>query len=185
MESNSSEAQGAQDTTPSLFEHPLKEEIPPVEPITLPTKVVVGHTLPGPADTLPERDALALSTKPEVETPKDLPIGQATSPIKVGTQVLPTTGSVVKLASPLSLSNWAEGERQNMLVVTASVRRLNLEATRVILGDTVTTSAGGVAFENPQMAVVLPGPATERKVIGSQDATIEELAGKDMAGGHP
>ena len=52
MESNSTETQGAHATTPSLFEHPPKEETPPVEPIALPTKVDVGHTLPDPADTL-------------------------------------------------------------------------------------------------------------------------------------
>ena len=153
-----------------------------VEPIALPTEADVGHTLPGPADTLPERDAMAPSTELEVEAPKDLLIGQATSPIKVGTQVLPTTGLVVKLASPLAPFDQAEGERWYMLVVTASVRRLHLEATGVILGDTVTASAGGVAFENPQMAAGLPGPTRKRKVIGNQDATIEELAGKDTAG---
>ena len=52
MESNSAEAQGAHDTTLLLFEHPPEEETQPVEPIALPTKVNVGHTLPGPADAL-------------------------------------------------------------------------------------------------------------------------------------
>ena len=37
-----------------------------------------------------------------------------------------------------------------MLIVTASMGRLNLEATRVTLRDTVTASVGRVAFENPQ-----------------------------------
>ena len=40
----------------------------------------------------------------------------------------------------------------------------------------------GVAFENPQMVAVLPGPTRGRKVIGHQDTTIEELAGKDLVG---
>ena len=66
-----------------------------------------------------------------------------------------------------------------MLVVTASVRRLNLEATGVILRDTVTASVGGVAFWNPQMAAVLPGPIRERGAIGNQGATVEELVRKD------
>ena len=101
---------------------------------------------------------MVLPTEPEVEVPKDLATGLATSPIKVVTQVVPTTGLVVKLADPLIPSDQAEGERWYMLVVTALVRRLNLEATGVILGDTVTTSAGGVAFEYPQMVAVLPGP---------------------------
>ena len=42
-----------------------------------------------------------------------------------------------------------------MLVVTALVKRLNLEATRVFLRDMVTASAEGVAFKNPQMVAVL------------------------------
>ena len=32
------------------------------------------------------------------------------------------------------------------------------------------------------MAAVLPGPTRGRKVIGHQDATVEELAGKDLMG---
>ena len=92
MESNSAEAQGAHDTTPSLLKHPPEEETPPVKPIALPTLDDVGHTLPGPADPPLERDTTVLSTKPKVEVPKDLPTGQATSPIKTVTQIVPTTG---------------------------------------------------------------------------------------------
>ena len=66
-----------------------------------------------------------------------------------------------------------------MLVVTASVRRLNLEATRVILRDMVATSAGGVAFLNPQIAAVLPGPIRGRRAFGNWGATREELARRD------
>ena len=87
MESNSTEAWGAHDSTPLLFEHPPKEETPQVEPIASPTEVDDGHTPPGLADTSLERDAKVLSTEPEEEVPKDLLTGQATSPIKVGTTV--------------------------------------------------------------------------------------------------
>ena len=95
-----------------------------------------------------------LSTEPEVEVPKNLPTGH----LEVVTQIVPTTKLVVKLISPLIPSDQAEEERQYILVVTASVRRLNLEATGAILGDMVTALAGGVAFKNPQMVAVLPGP---------------------------
>ena len=173
MESNSAEAQGSHDTTPLLFKHPPEEETPLVKPIASPTADNAGHALPGPADTLPERDTMVLSTKLEVEVPKDLQTGQATSPIEAVTQIVPTRGLVVRLTGPIIPSDQAEGER--------GVRRLNLEATGVILRDTVTTSARGVAFKNPHMVAVLPGPARGRKVIGNQGTTIEELVGRENA----
>ena len=101
------------------------------------------------------------------------------------TQVVPTTGLVVELASPLTPSDKAEEERRCMLIVTASMGRLNLKATGITPRDTVIASVGTVAFENPQMAAVLPGPGKGRKVVGYQDATIEELAEKDLTGDHP
>ena len=119
MESTSAEAQGAHDTTPSLFRHPPEEETPPVEPITSPTVDDVGHTPSGPADPLSEGDATVLSTEPKVAVPKDLPTGQATSPIKAVTQIVPTTALVVKLTSPTIPSNQTEEERWYVLVVTA------------------------------------------------------------------
>ena len=84
--------------------------------------------------------------------------GQDTSPIDAITQLVPTTASVAELTSPIILSDQTEEERWYVLVVTASVGRLNLEATGVILRDMVTASARGVAFQNPWMAAVLPGP---------------------------
>ena len=115
-----------------------------------------------------------------MEIQKDLLTGWVISLIEVETQVVPTTRLVVELASPLAPSNQAEEERRCMLIVTASMGRLNLEATGVTLRDTVTASVGRVAFKNPQMAAVLPGPTKGRKVVGHQDAIVEELAGKDL-----
>ena len=181
MESGSAEAQRACDTTPSLFKHPPEEETLLVKPIALSTVDDVGPTLPSLADPLPEGDATVLSTKPEME---DLPTGQATKPIEVATQIVPTTASVVRLTSSIVLSNQTEEERRYVLDVTASVRKLNLEATKVVLGDTVTASAGGVAFQNPWMAAVLPGPTRGRRAIGNQNTTVEELVGKDAEWEH-
>ena len=154
MESNSAEAQGAYGTTPLLF-RPPPEETPPVKPIASPTADDVGHTLPGLVGSPLEGNATVLSTEPKM---KDWPTGQDASPIEAITQLVPTTASVVELPSPIIPSNQTEEERQYVLVVTASVRRLNLEATGVILGDMVTASARGAAFWNPQMVAVLPGP---------------------------
>ena len=105
----------------------------PVESIALPTVDNVGHTPPGLGNPLPEGDAMILST-------------------------IPTTASVVELTIPIILPDQTEEERWCVLVVTGSVRRLNLESTGVVLRDVVTALAGGVAFWNPQMAAVLPGP---------------------------
>ena len=85
---------------------------------------------------------------------------------------------MVELASPIILSNQAEEERLYILVVTASMRRLNLEVTQVILRDTVTASAKGAAFWNPQTAAVFSGPI-RGGVIGNQGAMVEKLARKD------
>ena len=128
---------------------------------------------------------MVLLTESDVEIQKDLLTSWAISPIEVETQVIPTTGSVVKLAGPLAPSDQAEEERRCMLIVTASMGRPNLEATRVSLRDMVTASVGRVAFENLQMAAVLPGPTKGRKVVGNQDTTVQELVGKDLVGDHP
>ena len=179
------EAQGTHKTIPSSFGCPPEEETPPAEPTTLPAKVDVKDTLPGTAETPLGGDARVLLTESDVETPKDPLTGWATSPTEVETQVLPTTGLVVKVASPLTLSDQAEEERQCVLTITASIGRLNLEATGVTPGDLVTASVGSVAFENPQMVAALPGPIKVRKVVGHQDATIEELTEKDLVGDCP
>ena len=111
MESSSTEAWQAHNTTPHHSDIHLRRGPQPAAPITLSAKVDVEHTLPGPAVTALERDAMVLPTKSDVEIPKDLPTSWATSPIEVETQVVPTTRLVVKLASPLTPSNQAEEER--------------------------------------------------------------------------
>ena len=70
--------------------------------------------------------------------PKDSPTSQATGTIEVVALIIPTTASVVELTNPIISSDQTKEERQYMQVVTALVRRLNLEATGVILGDMVT-----------------------------------------------
>ena len=85
---------------------------------------------------------------------------------------------MVKLTSPIIPPDQAEEKEWYILVMITSVRRLNLEMTGVILGDMVTTSAGGRAFQNPNMAAVLLGHIQERGVISNPGATVKEL-GKD------
>ena len=167
------------------FGCPPEEEIPPAEPTTLPAKVDVKDTLPGTAQTPLGGDATVLSTKSDAETPKDLLTSWATNPTKVETQVVPITRSVVELAGPLTPSNQAEEERWCVLIVTSSIGRMNLEATRVSPRDMVTALVGRVAFKNPQMAAAFPGPTKGRKVVGHQDTALEELIEKDLVGHCP
>ena len=129
MESSSTEAQRAHNTTPLPFRYPPEEETPAAEPITWPTKVDVKDIFPGPADNLQGQDAMVLLTKSDMGTQRDLLTGWDISPIEVETQLVPTTGLVVELADPLTPSNQAKEERWCMLIVTASIGRLNLEVT--------------------------------------------------------
>ena len=85
--------------------------------------------------------------------------------------LLPCSG--VQLTSPIAPPNQMEEEKQYVLVVTTSIRSLNLEMTSVILGDKVATSAGGGAFQNPRMAAVLSG------VTRSQGVIMKELGKKN------
>ena len=89
-------------------------------------------TIPSLFEPPPERgDTTVLSTKPKME---DWATGQDTSPIEATTQPASATPSVVELTSPIIPPDWMEEERWYMLVVTTSMRSLNLETTRVILG---------------------------------------------------
>ena len=127
---------------------------------------------------------MVLSTESDMEIQKDLLTSWAISPIKVETQVLPTSRLVVKLASPLTPSDQAEEERRCVLIVTVSMGRLNLEATGVTIGDIVTASVGRVAFKNPQMAVVLPEP-TKKEESGWPPGHHHRGTGRKGFGGRP
>ena len=87
--------------------------------------------------------------------------------------------SGVKLTSPIAPPNWTEEEKWYVLVVTASIRSLNLEMASVILGDTVTALPGRSAFQNLHMAAVLSRPVPARGAISNQGATVKELERND------
>ena len=100
-------------------------------------------------------------------------MGQDASFIEVATQATSATTSGVSMTSPITLPDQTEEERQYVLVVTTSIRRLNLEMTGVILGDMATIPSSRSAFQNPLMAAVLLGRA-----INQQGATVKELDAK-------
>ena len=129
--------------------------------------------------SLPERRYTTVpSTRLQME---DQPIGQDASLIEATTQTASTTPSGVKLTSPIAPPDWTEEKKWYVVVVTTLVRSLNLEMTSVVLGDTVTTSAGGGAFWNPHMSAVLSGPIQARGAISNQGATMKELGMNDDA----
>ena len=82
-------------------------------------------------------------TKPQME---DWPMGQYASFIEVATQAASATMSGVSMTGPITPPDQVEEERQYVLVVTTLIRRLNLEMTGVILGDTVTVPPSKSAF---------------------------------------
>ena len=101
---------------------------------------------------------------------EDQLIGQDASFIKATTPAASSTMSGVNMTSPTAQPDQMEEERWYVLVVTALIRRLNLETTGVILGDTVIAPPGGSAFQNPCMADFLSG-----RVINHQGTTVKEL----------
>ena len=128
-----------------------------------------------PTDAPLEMGAMPLPAKPEVETSQGMLTSQATSPTRTVAQIAPTTGSMVKQTGPLIPSHQTEDKRWYVLIVTASVRRLNLGVTWVILRETMTALAGEVASKNPQMAAVLPGLIRVKRVMGHPSAIMKNL----------
>ena len=107
----------------------------------------------------------------------DQPVGQDTSLMEAATQTASTTMSRVELTSPITSPDQTEEENWYVLVMTASIRELNLETIGVILREMVTTSPGRSAFQNPHMAGVLSEPA--RRVISDQGTIVKELERSD------
>ena len=111
-------------------------------------------------------------------SPRSIPVGnqpveQNTSFMEATTQTASPTMSGVELTRPIAPLDRMEDENQYVLVVTTSIRQLNLEITGVDLGESVTALPGRAAFQNPHMAAVLSGPA--RRVISGQGVIVKEL----------
>ena len=81
--------------------------------------------------------------------------------------------SGVDLTRPITPPDRTEEENWYVLVITTSIRQLNLETTGVDLGESVTALPGRGAFQNPCMPAVLFGPA--RRTMRSQGAIVKKL----------
>ena len=111
-------------------------------------------------------------------SPRPTPVGdqpdeQNTSFMEATTQTTSTAMSGVELTRPTTPPDRTEEENQYILVVTASIRQLNLETASVDLRELVTALPGSGAFQNPCMTAVLSEPA--RRAISGQGATVKEL----------
>ena len=140
------------------------DKSPPAEPTTSPSEI----NLPGSAEISPRGSTMMPLAKIDTDTLKDLATIQAASPVKVESQIVPTTRLVDKLASPPIPSDQVGGEKQCVLMVTTSVGSVNLEAAGVTSGDTVVVSIGGVAFGNSHMAASLLGPPKKRRRLATR-----------------
>ena len=176
VEPHPAKTQGTDDTILASLGCTPNDESPPAEPTTSPAEI----NLPGSAEISPKGNIMMPWAEIDTDTPKDMATIWTASPAEAESWVVPTTGSVDKLAGPPTPSDQVGGGKQCMLTVTASVGRLNLEATGVTSRDIVITSVRGVAFGKPHMAVSLLGPPKERKEVGHQDATTGKLAKRDL-----
>ena len=146
-------------------------------PQTTPTDLGRVDSPLSPCVTISERTyTMVPLTRPQVD---NQPIQQDASLMEAATQTTSTTMSRVELTSPIAPLDWMEEENRYVLVMTASIRLLNLETTGVILGETVTTLPRRSAFQNPHMAAILSGPVPARRVISDQGAIVKELERND------
>ena len=101
------------------------------------------------------------------------PVEQDTSFMEATTQTASQAMSSVELPGPITPPDRTEEENWYILVITTSIRQLNLETANVDLEESVTASPGRDAFQNPSMAAVFLGPT--RRVISSQCTTVKEI----------
>ena len=93
--------------------------------------------------------------------------------MEASTQTVSPTMSRVELTRPITSPDRRKEENQDVLVMTALIRQLNLETTGVVLGEKVAASPRRSAFWYPHMVAVLSGPA--RRAISDQGAIVKEL----------
>ena len=103
----------------------------------------------------------------------NLPVGQDTSFMEATTHTASPAMSHVERTGPITPPDRMEEENWYVLVITASIWKLNLETANIDLREPVTASPGRDAFQNPHMAAVFLGPTG--RAISSQGTTVKEL----------
>ena len=101
------------------------------------------------------------------------PVEQDTSFMEATTQTASPAISSVEPTRYITPLDRTEEENWYILVVTTSIRQLNLETADVDLGELATAPPGRDAFQNPHMVAVFLGPT--RRVISGQGTTVKEI----------
>ena len=138
----------------------------------------LGRVNLGATSQWPQTSSTSLGRMDPPQSPRPTPVGdqpveQDTSFMEATTQTASPAMSGVELTRPITPLDRMEEENWYVLVITTSIRQLNLETANVDLGEMVTALPGRGAFQNPHMVAVFLGPA--RRVISSQGATVKEL----------
>ena len=105
---------------------------------------------------LPQNEVMVPATKMDTGAQRDLMNPQTASPAMAENQIVPTTRPGDQPVSPTP-SDQVRGEEPCILTVTATIGRLNLEATGVTPSNTVIALVGRMTFRNPCMETSLPG----------------------------
>ena len=95
-----------------------------------------------------------------------------TSFTEATTQTASPAMSNVKLMRHITPPDGMEEENQYLLVITASIRQLNLGSAGIDIRESSTAPPGGDTFQNSHMAAVLSGST---RAVSYQGATMREL----------
>ena len=130
---------------------------------------------------IPPNEVAVPATEMDDGAQRDPMNPHAASPAILENQIIPTTAPGNEPVSPTP-SDQIGGERPCIFTVTASIGRLNLEATGVTPSDTMIASVGRMTFRNPHLVASLLGLSKE----GSQQGTaMDEPAERDLAKEQP
>ena len=106
------------------------------------------------------------------------PLGDKPSELDTGfteatTQTSSPAMSDAELTGHITPPGRMEEENQFVLVITTSIRQLNLGSGNNDLGESSTAPPGRDTFQNPCMVAVLSG--STRRAVSYQGATVKEL----------
>ena len=103
----------------------------------------------------------------------DKPSEHDTSFTEATTQTASLAMSDAELTGCITLPDRMEEENWYVLVITTSIRQLNLESANNNLGESSTAPPGRDTFQNPCMVAVLSG--STRRAVSYQGTIVKDL----------